>query len=60
MAGQGVVARLRDAARTTAIAALSTSRDPKRTSGWIRFPYYHHVFDDERQGFARHLRSFKN
>jgi peptidoglycan/xylan/chitin deacetylase (PgdA/CDA1 family) len=60
MAGQGVVARLRDAARTTAIAALSTSRDPKRTSGWIRFPYYHHVFDDERQGFARHLRYFKN
>ena len=60
MAGQGVVARLRDAARTTAIAALSTSCDPKRTSGWIRFPYYHHVFDDERQGFARHLRYFKN
>ncbi|MEX0695753.1 MAG: polysaccharide deacetylase family protein, partial [Rhodospirillales bacterium] len=26
----------------------------------IRFPYYHHVFDDERQGFARHLRYLRN
>jgi peptidoglycan/xylan/chitin deacetylase (PgdA/CDA1 family) len=23
--------------------------------GWVRFPYYHHVFADERTGFARQL-----
>ena len=24
-------------------------------SSWLRFPFYHHVFADERRGFARHL-----
>lgn len=60
MAGGGVQQRLRDAARTAAIAGLSLARDPVRTSGWIRFPYYHHVFDDERAGFARQLKYFKS
>lgn len=31
-------------------ARISTDRD------WILFPYYHHVLDDERQGFDRHLK----
>ncbi len=47
-------------ARTMAIAALSPLRSPTRTSGWVRFPYYHHVFDDERAGFARHLDFYKS
>ncbi|CAK0766077.1 Chitooligosaccharide deacetylase [Azospirillaceae bacterium] len=24
-------------------------------SRWLRFPFYHHVFSDERRGFARHM-----
>ncbi len=35
---------------------------PRRvdTAGtWLRFPFYHHVFDDERRGFARHLETMR-
>lgn len=39
--------------------AAAARRDPV-ASGWIRFPYYHHVFDDERAGFARQLSFFRN
>ena len=31
-----------------------------RSTGWIRFPYYHHVFSDERCGFARQMDYLKN
>ncbi len=47
--------RLRGIARDAVIQALSIGRNIARTSGWVRFPYYHHVFDDERHGFARQL-----
>lgn len=47
--------RLRGMARDLAILVLSAHRSPGRGEGWIRFPYYHHVFDDERAGFARQL-----
>lgn len=47
---------LRDAARSAAVAALSIGRSIGKSSGWVRFPYYHHVFDDERAGFERQLR----
>ena len=51
--------RLRERARAAVIAAASPFL-PRSSSGeWIRFPYYHHVFDDERAGFERHLRFFK-
>jgi len=30
------------------------------TSEWIRFPFYHHVFDDERKCFDRQLKYMKN
>ncbi|CAK0773936.1 hypothetical protein CCP3SC1_720002 [Gammaproteobacteria bacterium] len=29
------------------------------TSSWLRFPFYHHVFADERCGFARHLAAMR-
>jgi len=48
-------ARLRGLMRDAAIWPLSLGRDIGRTDCWVRFPYYHHVFDDERYGFARQL-----
>ncbi|MBT7356342.1 MAG: hypothetical protein HN809_08080, partial [Rhodospirillaceae bacterium] len=47
--------RLRERLRNSAVLALSIGRSISRTGGWVRFPYYHHVFDDERAGFARQL-----
>lgn len=41
--------------RDTAVFGLSLGRSIGKTSGWVRFPYYHHVFDDEQAGFARQL-----
>lgn len=46
--------------RSVAIALLSPLRSPVRSNNWIRFPYYHHVFDDERTGFARQIEYYKN
>lgn len=60
MADESAAQRLRNAARACVIAGLSATRSPTRGSGWIRFPYYHHVFDDERAGFERQLRYFRN
>ncbi|MHA1598065.1 MAG: polysaccharide deacetylase family protein [Alphaproteobacteria bacterium] len=47
--------RLRGMARDAALFALSMGRSISGSDGWVRFPYYHHVFDDERAGFARQL-----
>lgn len=52
--------RLRGLARDCAIFALSHLRAETGGSNWIRFPYYHHVFDDERADFARQLRWFRD
>ena len=52
--------RLRTAARSAAIFALSRLRDVPRGSSWLRFPYYHQVFNDERSGFARQLAYLRN
>ena len=54
-AGRTVTRKLRDLARDGAIRVLSAGRSPNRGSGWIRFPFYHHVFDDEREDFRRQL-----
>lgn len=45
----------RDLLRDCAVVGLSTGRSIAKTTGWIRFPYYHHVFDDEQRGFARQI-----
>jgi len=50
--------RARWAARDLALRALSLTRRIDRGGGWIRCPYYHHVFDDEQAGFARQLDYF--
>lgn len=55
VAGRPALARLRERFRDAAVLALSVGRSPTRRSGWIRFPFYHHVFDDEREGFRRQL-----
>jgi len=39
---------------------LSLGKSIGRSTGWIRFPYYHHVFPDERRGFARQLDYLRN
>ncbi len=55
IAGQPALARARGALRDAAVTAPSVGRRPDASTGWIRFPFYHHVFDDERAGFARQL-----
>ena len=52
--------RLRTFARDSLIFGLSLTGRPPRDTGWVRFPYYHHVFDDERSGFSRQLRYMRN
>lgn len=59
-AGRDFKALARAAARQAAIQFHSLTRNPTGSDGWVRFPYYHHVFDDERAGFERHLRYFKS
>ena len=59
-AGRGFRARARAAAREAAIKFNALRRNPTGSTGWVRFPYYHHVFDDERAGFEQHLRYFKS
>ena len=52
--------RVRNLLRDTTVFFLSLSKRIDRTNNWLRFPYYHHVFDDERKGFVRHLDYLKN
>lgn len=54
-AGASWRAPLRAALRDAALRVLAFGRHVDGTSNWIRFPYYHHVFSDERAGFARQL-----
>ena len=53
--GRTFVQKLKESAREAAVCALSTSKSLSRNKGCIRFPFYHHVFDDERRGFERQL-----
>ncbi len=51
---------MRMKAREGAIYALSHLKSIGDSSNWIRFPYYHHVFDDEKADFHRQLTYMKN
>jgi len=51
---------LRDSLRNFVVSGLSIVRRIPKSAQQIRFPYYHHVFDDERAGFARQLAYLKN
>lgn len=59
VAGQSRRLRLRTWIRDGAVSALSCTRSVPE-SNWIRFPYYHHVFDDQRVGFQEQLRYMRS
>ena len=46
--------------RDGVLRLLGAGRRIDASSNWIRFIYYHHVFDDERAGFLRQLRHLGN
>lgn len=47
--------------RDNVVIALSYMKAINNSaSGWIRFPYYHHVFDDERTMFNKQISYLKN
>ncbi|NCD40820.1 MAG: polysaccharide deacetylase family protein [Bacteroidia bacterium] len=52
--------QVRTVLRDAAVNLLSIGRSINNSSGWIRFPYYHHVFSDERRGFVRQLEYLRN
>ncbi len=52
--------KIRQPFRNMAVRILSLSSNIDCSKNWIRFPYYHHIFDDERKGFERHLDFFGN
>ncbi len=40
------------------LKSLKSTVDTNGT--WLRFPFYHHIFADERWGFAQHLTAMRN
>lgn len=40
------------------VKSLSSTVDT--TGNWLRFPFYHHIFADERWGFGHHLEAMRN
>jgi peptidoglycan/xylan/chitin deacetylase (PgdA/CDA1 family) len=58
--GQRIGTEIRNLARKVIIGGLSPTKNITNETDWIRFPYYHHVFDDERSGFERQLKYLKN
>ena len=57
---ESITADIRNFARKILIGSLSATKKINHDNNWIRFPYYHHVFDDERKGFKRQLQYLKN
>ena len=53
-------AQVRTVIRNLVIRSLSLSMSITKTNNWIRLPYYHHVFDDEKKNFERQLKYLKN
>jgi len=54
-----VARRLRAVARNVAISGLALGKSIAGEGGSIRFPYLHHVFDDERKQFEREITYLK-
>ena len=52
--------RIRSFSRSLLIRMLSELRHIDIEREWIRFPFYHHVFDDERKGFEAQLKYMKS
>lgn len=60
LVGEPFMGRLRSISRNSIVSLLSLSRRVSKGQSCIQFPYYHHVFDDERKDFERQLKYFKN
>jgi peptidoglycan/xylan/chitin deacetylase (PgdA/CDA1 family) len=58
--GQSPKLKLRGYFRDLYLLAKSQTMTFDRPGNWISFPYYHHVFDDEKSGFEKQLRYLKN
>lgn len=54
-ARQSLRSKVRSRIRNAAVSTLGLVRHMDRSGSWIRFPFYHHVFEDERTGFERQL-----
>jgi peptidoglycan/xylan/chitin deacetylase (PgdA/CDA1 family) len=52
--------KMRYLVRNSAIQALSLKKNISQTNNCIQFPYYHHVFNDEKKGFEKQLNYLKN
>ena len=52
--------RIRTLIRDQIVKGLSLPRKIPTTINWIRFPYYHHIFDDELFSFESQLKYFSN
>ena len=60
MAPKPPASKLRGLADQGRLALKAIPRRVDTTGNWLRFPFYHHVFDDERRGFAHHLDTMRD
>ncbi len=58
--GDTLKLRLRTKLRSEVINTLALRRKITKSTNWLAFPYYHHVFDDEINGFERQLKYMQN
>lgn len=58
--GQSPKLKFRNIIRNLYLSAKSQTMSFDKPGNWISFPYYHHVFDDEKSGFERQLKYLKN
>ena len=58
--GQSPTLKLRSITRGLYLLFKSQMRSIDKPGNWISFPYYHHVFDDEKSGFEKQLKYLKN
>lgn len=58
--GESSALKLRSGARDLFLRFKSQGMHIDKPGNWISFPYYHHVFDDEKSGFEKQLKYLKN